>query len=289
MIARAAPVPPVAAASVQVTPGVHILAALLETRAGQTLSPERLWRVETSLAPLLRERGLVSLDQLAQLMLGGTEPALGDRIVEALLNNETSFLRDPGVFDTVVEAVALAEQRGRRVRIWSAGCSTGQEPLSLAMLFAERAEASGTPVPEIFATDMSQAALARAQAATYNQFEMQRGLPIRRALRWFEVQPDGDWRADPAIARAIAYRRLNLVSPTWSVGTFNVILCRNVLLYLAPEPRSAVFDRIAAALRPGGVLVLGAGETVIGQTALFEPSRTLRGVYARVDDARVAA
>ena len=268
---------------------VGVLAALLQTRAGQTLSPERLWRIETSLKPLLRERGLDSLDGLVQLLLGDSDPGLGDRIVDALLNGETSFFRDPATFDTVAEAVAVAEGHGRRVRIWSAGCSTGQEPLSLAMLFAERAEAEGRPMPDIVATDLSQAALSRTQAATFNQFEMQRGLPIRRALRWFEAQPNGDWRADPAITRTIIYRRLNLISPPWPIGTFDVILCRNVLLYFAAERRTAVFERLAAALRPGGVLALGAGETVIGQTTLFEPSRTLRGLYQRADAARVAA
>lgn len=283
MTAVALPYPPPTPAS------VGVLAALLQTRAGQTLSPERLWRIETSLKPLLRERGLDSLDGLVQLLLGDTDPGLGDRIVDALLNGETSFFRDPATFDTVAEAVAVAEGHGRRVRIWSAGCSTGQEPLSLAMLFAERAEAEGRPMPDIVATDLSQAALSRAQAATFNQFEMQRGLPIRRALRWFEAQPNGDWRADPAITRTIIYRRLNLISPPWPIGTFDVILCRNVLLYFAAERRTAVFERLAAALRPGGVLALGAGETVIGQTTLFEPSRTLRGLYQRADAARVAA
>ena len=285
MSVAAAPSPAPAA-----TPAsVAVLAALLETRAGQTLSPERLWRIETSLKPVLRERGLETLDQLVQLLLSDADPGLGDRIVDALLNGETSFFRDPATFDIVAEAAATAERRGRRIRIWSAGCSTGQEPLSLAMLFAERAEAEGSPMPDIVATDLSQAALARAQAATFNQFEMQRGLPIRRALRWFEAQPNGDWRADPAIARAVAYRRLNLVSSIWSVGSFDVILCRNVLLYVAAERRAAVFERLAASLRPGGVLALGAGETVIGQTTLFEPSRTLRGLYQRADAARAAA
>ena len=260
---------------------IDMLATLLETRAGQVLSRDRLWRVETQLTPLLRARGLDTLDQLVARLDSGVDPTLADHIVDALLNGETSFLRDPALFDTVVEAVATAERRGRRVRVWSAGCSTGQEPLSLAMLFAERAAESGAPVPEIVGTDMSRAALARAQAATFNQFEIQRGLPVRRMMRWFEAHPEGDWRADPAIARAIVYRRLNLVSPDWNVGSFDVILCRNVLLYLAPALRTQVFERLSAALRPGGVLALGAGETVIGQTTLFQPSRTLRGLYER--------
>lgn len=282
-MSSAVPAPPSA------SPAANILSALLEARAGQTLSSERAWRIETSLKPLLRERGLETLDQLVSRLLSDRDPGIGDRIVEALLNGETSFLRDPAVFDLAVEAVVAAERPGRRVRVWSAGCSTGQEPLSLAMLFAERAAEKGAAMPEIVATDMSDAALARAQTGLYTHFEIQRGLPIRRAMHWFEGLPDGDWQASSDLLRMIAYRRLNLVDEAWPIGTFDVILCRNVLLYLAPALKSAVFARLATALRPGGTLILGAGETVIGSTRLFEPSRTLRGAYSRVGTAAAAA
>lgn len=277
-----APLP--ARSAPQPSPAAAILTALLEARAGQTLTSERAWRVETALKPLLRERGLETLDQLVSRLLSDRDPGIGDRIVEALLNGETSFFRDPAVFETVADAVGTRTPHDARARIWSAGCSTGQEPLSLAMLFAERAETSGGVAPEIVATDLSEAALARAAAGLYSQFEIQRGLPIRRAMRWFEAQPSSDWQASSALLRMIEYRRLNLVDDGWNVGTFDVIMCRNVLLYLVPALKAALFERFAAALRPGGVLVLGAGETVIGQTRLFEPSRGLRGAYCRAGD-----
>jgi chemotaxis protein methyltransferase CheR len=264
------------------SPANGILTALLEARAGQALTSDRSWRIETALKPLLRERGLDTLDQLVSRLLSDRDPGIGDRIVEALLNGETSFFRDPSVLDMAVEAVA--GRSGRRARIWSAGCSTGQEPLSLAMLFAERAEETGAPVPEIVASDLSEAALTRAQAGLYSQFEIQRGLPIRRAMRWFEAQPSGDWLASPVLLRMISHRRLNLISEAWPLGTFDAILCRNVLLYLAPALKPAVFTRFAAALRPGGILLLGAGETVIGHTRLFAPSPTLRGAYVRSEE-----
>lgn len=258
---------------------LNVFSALLEARTGQQIASYRSWRVDTALKPLLRDRTLDTLDQLVGLLLDGRDSTIGDQIVDALVNQETSFFRDAPVFDMVVEAVAAVEAEGRRARIWCAGCSTGQEPLSLAMLFAERAEA-GKPMPEIVATDVSDAAVARTRAGKYTQFEIQRGLPIRRMMRWFDA--DGsDWAAKAELTRLVTARRQNLVADRPPAGMFDVVLCRNVLLYLSAATKAEVFDRFATALRPGGTLVLGAGETVIGQTRLFEPSRRLRGFYER--------
>lgn len=264
-----------------------VLAALLEARTGQQIADHRSWRLDTALQPLLRERGLGSLDELVALLMAGTDALIADRIVEALLNGESSFFRDQSLFDLIEQAMGEAARPGG-LRIWSAGCATGQEPLSLAMMFAERAEAGGGPVPEIVATDVSQASLRRARAGRYNQFEIQRGLPIRRMMRWF--QGDGDWIADPALVAMVSYRRMNLVSDPPPAGRYDLILCRNVLLYLTGEAKQSVFSTLASALRPGGFLALGAGETVIGQTELFRPSARYRGLYERGDDvARRAA
>ncbi|MFN3434442.1 MAG: CheR family methyltransferase [Sphingomonas sp.] len=258
---------------------LNVFGALLEARTGQQIASYRSWRIDTALKPLLRERGIDTLEQLVALLLDGQDAGIGDQIVDALVNQETSFFRDAAVFDLVVEAVAAAEGEGRRARIWCAGCSTGQEPLSLAMLFAERAE-GGRPMPEIVATDVSEAAVTRARAGRYSQFEIQRGLPIRRMMRWFEA--DGaDWVARPELTRLVAVRRHNLVADRPPAGQFDVVLCRNVLLYLSGKTKTSVFERFAGAMRPGGTLVLGAGETVIGQTTLFAPSRNLRGFYER--------
>ncbi|AIT08049.1 chemotaxis protein CheR [Sphingomonas taxi] len=265
---------------------LNVFSALLEARTGQQIASYRSWRIDTALKPLLRERRLDTLDQLVTLLLDGQDARVGDQIVNALVNQETSFFRDAPIFDLVLEAVAAAEAAGRRPRIWCAGCSTGQEPLSLAMLFAERAE-GGAAVPEIVATDVSEAAVTRARAGRYTQFEIQRGLPIRRMVRWFYAD-GGDWVAKPELTRLVTVRRHNLVAEPPPPGAFDVILCRNVLLYLSVAAKSEVFARFAAAIRPGGTLALGAGETVIGQTSAFEPSRALRGLYQRTA-ARAAA
>ena len=257
---------------------VRVLTALLEARTGQQLSSYRSWRLDTALKPLLKQRSLRSLDELVGQLLHGEHPGVADQIVDALVNSETSFFRDAAVFDQIAEVVAAVEARGRRPRIWCAGCSTGQEPLSLAMLFAEREKT----MPDIVATDVSETAIARARSGRYTQFEMQRGLPIRRLLRWFDGDGGPDWTIKPELTRHVQFRRANLVVEPAPPGRFDLVLCRNVLLYLSPQAKQPVFDRFAGALRPDGLLVLGAGETVIGQTRLFEPSRTVRGLYGRV-------
>ena len=270
------PRPPLPRASVKGAMGV--LTAILESRTGQQLAANREWRVETVLKPLLRELGLDTIEALASA--AQRSPEIGDQVADALLNQESSFFRDAAVLDMVADAVEAirAEQPPRRPRIWSAGCSFGQEPLSLAMLFGENEIGRDTLPPEIVATDVSEIALARARSGRYSHFEIQRGLPVRRMVRWFETEGN-DWVANPELVRRIAFRRMNLVSDPLPIGRFDVILCRNVLLYLNAELRRKVFDRFATVIRPGGVLVLGAGETVIGQTDAFCPSPRYRGLY----------
>lgn len=257
--------------------GANVLAALLEARTGQRLAADRAWRIGTAVRPLLAELELEHVDQLANRVLDGRDPDLGDRVVDALLNQETSFFRDAGVIEAAVEGLAALAPRPR-ARIWCAACSTGQEPLSLAMLLAER----GGPMPEILATDVSASAIARARQGQYTQFEVQRGLPIRRLMRWFSGEGN-QWTAAPELTGAIGYRRHNLVADPAPAGGFELILCRNVLFYLEAGARERVLERVARALRPDGLLLLGAGETVIGQSPLLRPSKRVRGLYERAD------
>ncbi len=275
---RPGPIPAAQTTPIASQTAINVLTALLEARTGQQISAYRSWRLDTALKPLLRDQKLDTLDQLVTQLLEGSDRLIGDRIVDALVNQETSFFRDAQVFEMLAEAVALAESEHRRARIWCAGCSTGQEPLSLAMLFAERQEETGVAMPEIVATDVSDAAIARARSARFSQFEIQRGLPVRRMVRWFDTT-GSDWVAKPELVKTIAFRRMNLVSDPRPPGKFDVVLCRNVLLYLSADTKAQVFPKIAGALKPGGLLAMGAGETVIGQTRLFEPSKRFRGLY----------
>ena len=264
----------------------RILAGLLEARTGQQLTMSRRWRLETALSSLLRERGIASIDELITILVMGREPGLASRVVEALLNNETYFFRDRAPFDMIARqalpALAIRRARERHLRIWSAGCSTGQEAYSIAMLFADDpAKWAGWKI-DILGTDVSDSAIERARSATYTQFEVQRGLGIAQMIKWFE-EADGGWQAKEALRRQVRFANHNLLEAPPRPGNFDLILCRNVLLYLAPETKTKAFDRLAEAMVPDGWLLLGAGETVIGQTRRLEADKDNRGLYRHAD------
>ena len=264
----------------------RILAGLLEARTGQQLTMNRRWRIETALSALLRERGISTLDELITILVMGKEPGLSNQVVEALLNNETYFFRDRSPFDLLsrhaLPELAKRRHSTRRIRIWSAGCSTGQEVYSLAMLFAEDAANWRGWTIDVIGTDVSSAVVDRARSGLYTQFEVQRGLGINQTIRWFEECEDG-WRAVEALRKSVRFQVHNLLESPPHPGDFDIVLCRNVLLYLTNDKRRAAFDRIASAMAPDGWLMLGAGETVIGQTERFGAGVQARGLYRRTD------
>lgn len=267
---------------------IRVLAGLLEARTGQQLSTGRRWRIETTLSSLLRERGMATLEELTARIAGGGEPALAQAAVEALLNNETFFFRDRAPFDLLVSHALplLAERRqaSRRLRLWSAGCATGQEAYSLAMLFAQDARWTGWTI-DILATDVSTSAIGRARAGLFSQFEIQRGLGIREMTRWFETSADG-WRAVDPLRRAIRFHVHNVIETPPEPAPFDLVLCRNLLMYLSPANRSIAFDQLASAMADDGWLMLGAGETVIGQTDRLVADGERRGLYRLAEAAR---
>ena len=265
----------------------RILAGLLEARTGQQLASSRSWRIDTALAAVVRVRGLASIDDLAARIAGGAEPALAEEAVEALLNNETYFFRDRAPFDTLqrIALPDLAQRRAKskRLRIWSAGCSTGQEVYSLSMLFAEQPEQWRGWTIDILGTDVSTGCVDRARAGAYSQFEVQRGLGINQMIKWFEESPEG-WRAVEPLRKPIRFQVHNLLEPAPHPGDFDIVLCRNVLLYLSPEKKTLAFERIAGSMADDGWLMLGAGETVIGQTSKLGADVKARGLYRLVGD-----
>ena len=265
----------------------RILASLLEARTGQQLTMSRRWRIETALSSLLRERGIASLDELITILVMGREPSLSNQVVEALLNNETYFFRDRTPFDLLAAHAlpTLAKKRhsSRRISIWSAGCSTGQEAYSLAMLFAEEPAVWAGWTIDILATDVSSSAIDRARSGIYTQFEVQRGLGITQMIRWFEESEAG-WRAVETLRKPVRFQVHNLLEQPPHPGAFDIVLCRNVLLYLSPEKRTLAFERLAAAMVPDGWLMLGAGETVIGQTRKLVSDSAARGLYRLLCD-----
>lgn len=260
----------------------RILAGLLEARTGQQLTMSRRWRIETALSSLLRERGISTLDELITILVMEKEPGLSNQVVEALLNNETYFFRDRTPFD-VLSRHALDElykrrHAKRRIRIWSAGCSTGQEAYSLAMLFAEEAERWRGWSIDILGTDVSGGVIHRARDGIYTQFEVQRGLAISQTIRWFEECGEG-WRIVEPLRKYVRFQEHNLLEAPPHPGGFDIVLCRNVLLYLCAERKAVAFDRIASSMAEDGWLMLGAGETVIGQTKKLSTDPQARGLY----------
>jgi chemotaxis protein methyltransferase CheR len=265
----------------------RILAGLLEARTGQQLTMNRRWRIETALSALLRERGIASLDELITILVMGREPGLSQEVVEALLNNETYFFRDRAPFDLLsryaLPELAKRRHANKRIRIWSAGCSTGQEVYSLAMLFADDSLQWQGWTVDILGTDVSTACVDRARNGVYTQFEVQRGLGINQMIKWFEETPDG-WRSVEPLRKPVRFQVHNLLEPPPHPSGFDIVLCRNVLLYLSPDKKALAFERLASAMAEDGWLMLGAGETVIGNTNKLGADVNARGLYRLIGD-----
>ncbi|WP_066530541.1 protein-glutamate O-methyltransferase CheR [Erythrobacter sp. CCH5-A1] len=255
----------------------QIIADLLEARTGQHLTESRRWRVNSALAGIFRQHGISNVDQLVCLLADPGSDALAQDVVEALLNNETYFFRDKPTFDQLPGEVLpeLAHRRRdvRRLSIWSAGCSTGQEVYSLAMLFAEQAERWQDWTIDIIGTDVSHRAISIARGGIYSQFEVQRGLGVAQMLRHFDETPGG-WRLRDEVRQMVRFAQGNLLTAAHPGRLpFDLVLCRNVLLYFDRQVRHEAFDRLARAVMPDGFLMLGAGETVVGQTDRFVPAQ----------------
>ena len=257
----------------------QIIADLLSARTGQHLTESRRWRVNSALGGIFREHGISNVDQLVCLLAsprtGPESPDLSQDVVEALLNNETYFFRDKPTFDQlpqeIIPELARRRQDTRRLSIWSAGCSTGQEIYSLAMLFAEQKERWHGWTIELIGTDVSHRAINAARSGLYSQFEVQRGLGVTQMLRHFDETANG-WQIREDARRMVQFRQHNVLGPHPGRQPFDLVLCRNVLLYFDRATRGAAFDRLASAVAHDGYLMLGAGETVIGQTDRFSPS-----------------
>lgn len=264
-------------------PGFDCLSSLLRTRAGIELARTKTYLVESRLGPLARAHGFVTVSAFLQsLARGGIGEALATDLVEAMLNNETFFFRDIQPFDMLKDRILpqlrAARAASRRIRIWSAAASTGQEAYSLAMLFAEDRESWDGWTIDIVGTDISRRAITRARSGLYSQFEVQRGLSIHRLMAHFEKTGE-HWALNPEIRARVRFQPLNLLGP-WTLGApFDIILCRNVLMYLAHACKQDVLARIHRQLSPDGRLVLGAAETVLGVSDAFVPDWQNRGLY----------
>jgi chemotaxis protein methyltransferase CheR len=257
------------------------LRKLLKDHSGLDLSADKHYLIESRLLPLARKAGLPGIPELVQKMKGGST-ALVTQVVEAMTTNETFFFRDKVPFDhfrdSIMREILQARAGRKSVRIWCAAGSTGQEPYSLAMCLKEMGAALAGWRIEILATDLSQEVLEKSKAGIYSQFEVQRGLPIQMLVKY--LKQNGElWQINADIRAMVQHRQLNLLHDFSQLGTFDVIFCRNVLIYFDQETKSNIFRRLAKALEPDGFLVLGAAETVVGLTEDFKPFADRRGLY----------
>jgi chemotaxis protein methyltransferase CheR len=257
------------------------LRKLLRERSGLDLSADKQYLVESRLVPLARKSGLMGIGELVQKIKGGSE-ALTIDAVEAMTTNETFFFRDKIPFDhlrqTVLPDLLQARSQRRALRIWCAASSTGQEPYSIAMVLKEFSAALSGWRVEIVATDLSLGVLEKARAGIFSQFEVQRGLPIQLLVKHFR-QVGELWQINADIRAMVQHRQLNLMQDFSHLGQFDVIFCRNVLIYFDHDTKLGVFNRLAGSLEPDGVLALGAAESVVGITDAFKPCPDRRGLY----------
>jgi len=260
----------------------EFLRKLLKERSGLDLSPDKQYLVESRLVPLARKAGLAGITELAQKMKAGGAEALIAEVVEAMTTNETFFFRDKLPFDhlkdTMLPAVLQARAARRSLRIWCAASSTGQEPYSIAMCLKGLGPALAGWKVDIVATDLSQGVLEKSKAGIFSQFEVQRGLPIQLLVKHF-TQIGDMWQLNADIRSMVQHRQLNLLQDFSHLGTFDIIFCRNVLIYFDQDTKAGIFERMSKLVESDGFLVLGAAESVVGISDAFKPYPERRGLY----------
>jgi chemotaxis protein methyltransferase CheR len=254
-------------------------------RTGLVLAADKLYLVESRLSPLVRKWKLAGLDELTDALRAGKNAELQHDVIDAMMTNESFFFRDGKPFEQFRQVVlpALLKSRAaqRSIRIWCAAASTGQEPYTLAMLLKEeQVKFAGWRV-EIIGTDISREALERARSGVYSQFEVQRGLPIQLLVKYFSQSGD-KWQISPELRAMVQYREFNLLSDFAPLGTFDVIFCRNVLIYFEQATKTSILDRMSRILSADGFLYLGGAETVLGVSDRFAPVQGHRGIYGVV-------
>lgn len=256
---------------------------LLKDRSGLALTPDKAYLVITRTKPILEAHGLASLTDLVVRLRMMPHGPLVDEFVDCMTTNESLFFRDRTPFEALSQLMlpTLTKARGkdRPIKIWSAAASTGQEPYSIAMVVAENAMVLGGCSVEIFATDISPAALSRARAGVFTQFEVGRGVPPHYLARYFDRSEANRYVLKRVIREKVRFGERNLLQPFSDLGLFDIIFCRNVLIYFDKTTKANVLDRLANVLAPDGYLVLGGPETTHGLTSAFHRHPTWRSVY----------
>jgi len=258
------------------------LRKLLKERSGLVLSADKQYLVESRLLPVAHHAGFDGLAELVGKLRSLKSESLVTKVAEAMTTNESFFFRDKIPFehfrDTIMPALLAARAAHRRIRIWCAAASTGQEPYSLAMYLKEMGQKVAGREIEIVATEFSSQVLEKAKSGLFSQFEVQRGLPIQLLIKYFDQVGDS-WQINPDVRAMVQFRSFNLLHEFTQLGRFDLVFCRNVLIYFDQETKVRVLDRIERIMEQDGYLLLGAAETVVGLTDSFKPLSDRRGVY----------
>jgi chemotaxis protein methyltransferase CheR len=259
------------------------LSIFLKGASGLVLSPDKIYLANSRLQPVADKHGCVTVADLVRKLVTSAAPRLKQDVVEAMTTNETSFFRDTTPFETFKSVVLpnLIERRKdrRRLRILCAAASSGQEPYSLAMILAENEGRMQGWSTEILGIDIDENILQRASEALYSQFEVQRGLPVQYLMKYFDQADKQAWRLKPAIRQKVTFRKRNLLEPIGDLGQFDVIFCRNVLIYFDLPTKRSVLQRLSDIMPADGSLFLGGAETVLDISECLAPSPGHRGLY----------
>jgi chemotaxis protein methyltransferase CheR len=258
-----------------------LLCGILKQRSGLVLSKDKVYLIESRLMPVARKHGFKKLEDLISSVRLRREESLLSQIAEAMTTNESLFFRDIWPFEVLRTKVLprIVDNRpNRTIRIWSAACSSGQEPYSISMVLKEQARRMDGWRFEVVATDLSREMLMKAKTGFYTQFEVQRGLPVTMLVKYFKQIGD-KWQIDASIRSMVKFCEFNLLNDPRSLGRFDVVFCRNVLIYFDQATKKRVLERISQNMPSDGVLYLGGAETVLGVTDRFQPMPGQRGVY----------
>lgn len=259
---------------------------LIRQRSGLVVTPEKAYLVASRLSPIARAEGITNVEALLAVIRSSSPEPLIQRCVDAMATHESYFFRDATPFEqlaiNVLPPLIEARQAQRSLRVWCAACSSGQEPYSVAMILQEMAPRLAGWKLEILATDMSEPIIEKARAGVYNDFEVKRGLSPERQARWFKPVADG-WKVSSVLQQMVQFRPHNLLQGTTGLGMFDVIFCRNVLIYFDVAHKRQILDQVARAMPSDGALFLGSAETVLGVTTAIESTPGVRGLYRKVD------
>lgn len=261
----------------------QFLAELLKKRSGLTLSDDKAYLIESRLTPIARGQGLADIPQLCAHLRNSPKEDLLVEITEAMTTNESSFFRDIKPYESLRKQVIpmvmekLAIQK--RIRIWSAACSTGQEPYSIAICLEEDKPKMPGWSFEIVGTDLAKKVVDKAKLGIYSQFEAQRGLPIQMLVKYFSALPDTSWQLKDNIRSAVKFNTHNLLESYASLGKFDIIFCRNVLIYFDDPIKASITEKMASVLPPHGILIIGSTESLVDPKGLFVPFEDFRGAY----------